>query len=85
LVDARVALRARGISVPVASTIGAGDSFVGGLVWALSREADTEQAFRTAMAAGAAALLVSGTALCQAADVKRFSAQVLVEPASAAQ
>jgi len=81
LVTAERALRARSVQVDVASTIGAGDSFVGGLVWALAREADLEQAFRYGMAAGAAALLTAGTALCQPADVERLMQQVQVSPA----
>ena len=78
LVTAEKALRARSVSVEVASTIGAGDSFVAGLVWALEREGDLERAFRYGMAAGAAALLSPGTALCQPGDVERLSRQVVV-------
>jgi len=81
LVTADKALRAKSLPVQVASSIGAGDSFVGGLLWALHRQADIEQAFRYGMAAGAAALLTAGTALCQAADVERLHKQVLVTPA----
>ncbi|MEO7160232.1 MAG: 1-phosphofructokinase family hexose kinase [Polaromonas sp.] len=81
LVTADRALRARSLPVPVASSIGAGDSFVGGLVWALNRHEALEQAFRYGMAAGAAALLAPGTALCQAADVERLHRQVLITPA----
>lgn len=81
LVTADRALRARSLPVPVASSIGAGDSFVGGLVWALNRQIDLDQAFHYGMAAGAAALLAPGTALCQAADVERLHQQVLVTPA----
>ncbi|MGC1174970.1 PfkB family carbohydrate kinase, partial [Polaromonas sp.] len=81
LVTAGQALRAQAVPVTVASTIGAGDSFVGGLVWALGRQAGLEQAFRYAMAAAAAALLTSGTALCQPADVERLCGQVVVTPA----
>ncbi|MBV8618835.1 MAG: 1-phosphofructokinase family hexose kinase [Curvibacter sp.] len=79
LVSARQAWRAPALSVPVASTIGAGDSFVGGLVWALARQDDLEQALRLAMAASAAALLSEGTALCQPAEVQRLRAQVRLE------
>jgi len=81
LVTADRTLRARAVPVKVASTIGAGDSFVGGLVWALNRGDDLEQAFRYGMASGAAALLTAGTALGQAADVERLSRDVKVEPA----
>ena len=80
LVTADTVLRARGVPVKVASTIGAGDSFVGGLVWTLNRGGDLEQAFRYGMASGAAALLTAGTALCQATDVERLSKDVIIEP-----
>ena len=65
----------------VASAVGAGDSFLAGLVWGLSRQLDLGQAFAQAMAAGAAAVLAPGTALCQAADVQRLAQQVHVAPA----
>lgn len=81
LVTAKQALRARSLPVKVASSIGAGDSFVGGLLWALSRHEDLEPAFRYGMAAGAAALLAAGTALCQAADVERLHNEVRITPA----
>ena len=80
LVTADRALRARSLPVRVASSIGAGDSFVGGLLWALNRREELEQAFRYGMAAGAAALLAPGTALCQAADVERLHREVAVCP-----
>jgi len=78
LVTADQALRAKGVPIKVASSIGAGDSFVAGLVWALSRSDDLEQAFRYGMAAGAAALLSAGTALCQKADVERLHDEVTI-------
>lgn len=81
LVTADRTLRAQSVPVKVESSIGAGDSFVGGLIWALNRNADLEQAFRYGMAAGAAALLTGGTALCQAADVERLHNEVTVTPA----
>ncbi|PKO40928.1 MAG: phosphofructokinase [Betaproteobacteria bacterium HGW-Betaproteobacteria-3] len=76
LVSRDATVRAQGLAVPVASTIGAGDSFLGGLLWALSRAMPLEQALRQAMAAGAAALLGPGTALCQATDVARLRDEV---------
>ncbi len=78
LVTADTALHADSIPVKVASSIGAGDSFVGGLIWALNRNIALESAFRYGMAAGAAALLTSGTSLCQAADVERLHREVTV-------
>ena len=78
LVTADKALRAGAVPVKVVSTIGAGDSFVGGLLWALHRGIDLEQALPYAMASAAAALLTAGTALCQAADVERLCKEVIV-------
>ncbi len=78
LVTREAALRAAGLAVPVASTIGAGDSFTAGLLWALDAGAPLDEALRYAIAAGAAALLRPGTALCQPADVRRLQAQVVV-------
>ena len=81
LVTANQALRARSLPVAVRSTIGAGDSFVAGLVWALNRGAELEEAFRYGMACGAAAVLSAGTALCQARDVERLHGQVVITSA----
>lgn len=76
LVTGEVALRARALQVPVASSIGAGDSFLAGLLVALQGTQDLKEAFATAMAAGAAALLEPGTALCRPQDVARLRQQV---------
>ena len=78
LITADYALRAPALTVKVASTIGAGDSFVGGLVWALSQGHPVAEAFRYAMATSAAALLSSGTALCDPGDVARLHEQVQI-------
>ena len=80
LVTREGAWRAPALAVDVVSTIGAGDSFVGGLVFALARGEDAPAAFRHGMAASAAALLSSGTALCSADDVQRLMPQVRIEP-----
>lgn len=78
LVSADTTLRAASVRVDVVSTIGAGDSLVGGLVWALEQGRSLEQALRYGMAAGAGALLSAGTALCEVADVERLHEQVVV-------
>jgi 6-phosphofructokinase 2 len=78
LVSADGAWQSPALSVQVESTIGAGDSFVGGLVWALARGAPPHEAFAHAMAASAAALLSAGTALCRPEDVARLLPQVIV-------
>ena len=80
LVTAEGAWRAGALDVPVASTIGAGDSFVAGLVWGLSRGCAPELAFAQALATSAAALLCSGTSLADPADVARLLPQVRVRP-----
>lgn len=75
LVTHQGAWHAPGLAVPVRSTIGAGDTFVGAFVAALAqRHTDAnssalQHALRQAMAASAAALASLGTALCQASDV----------------
>jgi 6-phosphofructokinase 2 len=54
------------------SSVGAGDSFLGGMVWSLASGHDLEEALRYGVAAGSAALLSGGTALCRAEDVWRL-------------
>jgi 6-phosphofructokinase 2 len=65
-------------AVPVAarSTIGAGDSMLAGMLVGLLRGLPLREAVRFGMAAGAAALLGSGTQLCRASDVERFHSQL---------
>lgn len=67
------------LSVPVSTTVGAGDSFVGGMVHALARGALLREAFGRGVAAASAALLSSGTGLCQAADVERLHREVILQ------
>ena len=70
--------QAHGITVDVQTTIGAGDSFVGAMVWSLSRDDTLLKAFQYGMAAGAAALLAPGTSLCQAAEVHSLLPRVTI-------
>ncbi len=77
-VTAQHALLAESLPVNVRTTIGAGDSFVGGWLWSWLQGHDATLQFRTAMAASAAALLGEGTSLCQADDVHRLMADVQV-------
>jgi 6-phosphofructokinase 2 len=78
LVTADQAWRALPLAINVVSTVGAGDSFLGGMVSALAAGQSMEQAFRVAVAAGSAAVLTAGTGLCQEADVMRLLAQVKI-------
>jgi len=73
-------LRAAPVEVEVASAVGAGDSFLAGMVWRLSEGDGPEAAFRFAVAAGTAALLTPGTELCRKDDVERLLPQVRISP-----
>lgn len=73
-------LRAEPLTVELASVVGAGDSFLGAMVWSLARERDLDKALRYAASAGAAALLSPGTELCLPEDVLRLLAQTVVTP-----
>ncbi|HSV80174.1 MAG TPA: 1-phosphofructokinase family hexose kinase [Ramlibacter sp.] len=72
------AWHAPALDVPVASTIGAGDSFLGGLVAGLARGSAPDAALAQAIATSAAALLTAGTALCRREDVDRLLPRVVV-------
>jgi 6-phosphofructokinase 2 len=62
------------IPVEARSTVGAGDSMLAGIIFGLSRGMPLCDAVRFGMAAGAAALLGSGTQLCRRGDVERLYA-----------
>lgn len=71
------------LDIPVASAVGAGDSFVGGLVWGLQQGLALEQAFAWGIAAGSAALLHAGTGLCRHEDIVRLHGLVCATPLQA--
>jgi len=62
-------------TVPIRSSVGAGDSMVGGLVLALARGDTIEAAARFGIAAGAAAVMTTGSSLCRREDVDRLAAR----------
>lgn len=64
------------LKIKALSAVGAGDSFLAGMVQALSEGKSNRDAFRTGMAAGAAACLNIGTQLCYKADVDRLLAEI---------
>ena len=76
LVTAERAWRALPLRIEAVSTVGAGDSFVGGLVAALAGGKPLDEAFRVAVAAASAAVMMPGTGLCQPEDVKRLLSEV---------
>ncbi|MEY9951605.1 1-phosphofructokinase family hexose kinase [Leifsonia sp. EB34] len=58
--------------VDAVSSVGAGDSFLAGFVLRLSQGRSVQDAFRTAVAAGAAAVTTPASELCRREDVERF-------------
>jgi 6-phosphofructokinase 2 len=74
-------LRADAVPVVEVSAVGAGDSFLGALVWRLAAGAPIEEAFRYGIAAGSAALLTPGTELSRREDIERLYPQVTVKTA----
>jgi 6-phosphofructokinase 2 len=78
LVTADKVYRAQPMSIEPVSTVGAGDSFLGGLVAALATNNSLQQAFRVAVAAGSAAVLSPGTELCRKDVVQRLLPEVKV-------
>lgn len=79
MVTDSLALRSAPIKVEEVSAVGAGDSFLGGMVWALTRGEDMETAFRYAVAAGTAAVLTPGTGLSLPPDVMSLYEKVVIE------
>jgi 6-phosphofructokinase 2 len=79
--------RAQAVPVTVRSTIGAGDSFLGGWLhgWRLQAANDRdddqaiETAFRWAMATAASAVSSYGTALCDPQQIQRLLSEVKIE------
>jgi 6-phosphofructokinase 2 len=75
-----MALRANGLPVDPISVSGAGDSFLGAMVWSLVKSDSLETALRYGVAGGSAALLNPGTELCHSEDVHRLASQIIVTP-----
>jgi 6-phosphofructokinase 2 len=67
-------------AVPIKSSVGAGDSLVAGIVLSLARGRPLGEAVRFGVAAGAAAVMNPGTALCRREDVERLYPQVMTSP-----
>lgn len=72
-------VRAHPAEIKVVSGIGAGDSFLGAMIWRLASCDDLVDAFRYGVAAGSAALLTPGTRLCQRADVESLYPDVKLD------
>jgi 6-phosphofructokinase 2 len=76
LADQNGIYRVPALKIKALSAVGAGDSFLAGMVHALSESESNRDAFRNGMAAGAAACLNIGTQLCHKADVDRLLAEM---------
>ena len=72
-------LRAYALPIKPVSVVGAGDSFLGAMIWSLATGHDVATAFRYGVAAGSAALLLPGTELCLREDVERLVGDVKVQ------
>lgn len=73
-------LRAPALEVKIASTVGAGDSFLAAMVWRLAAGGTLEEAFRYGIAGGTAALLSPGTSLAGKEDTERLASLVKLNP-----
>ncbi len=78
LVTADGAWRSAPLQVEVVSAVGAGDSFLGGVVASLAQGERLDHAFRVGIAAGSAAVMSPGTELCREEDVRQLLGQVRV-------
>lgn len=79
MVSAATAVSAPALHVPVAGTVGAGDSFLAGWLAAWEAGESLQEVLRTAVAAASAALLSPGTSLCDPTRVAALRGQVVVE------
>ena len=72
-------LRAQALPLKPVSVVGAGDSFLGGLIWSLTSSHAIETALRYGVAAGSATLLMPGTELCRREDIEQLTNDVKVQ------
>lgn len=64
------------LRIEAASAVGAGDSFVAGMIFALNTGMSELEAFRFGVASGSAAVLRAGTGLAYPSDIERLLKQV---------
>lgn len=70
---------AEGLSVPVKSTVGAGDSMVAAMVYSKEKGLDRETAIRLAVAMGAASVMQDGSQSPEGELVEKLAKQVKIE------
>jgi 6-phosphofructokinase 2 len=71
----------RAPTVKIRSKVGAGDSMVGGIVWALANDYEPLEAAQFGVAAGAAAVMTGGSELCRPDDVLDLYKRMEEKPA----
>jgi 6-phosphofructokinase 2 len=81
LVTKEAAWRAWPLPIKAVSTVGAGDSFLAAMVFALTSGRPHPEAFAHGVAAGSAALLSPGTQLCHPDDMRELLTHVVVDRA----
>ena len=79
LVTRDQALRSQALPIEPVSAVGAGDSFLGAMIFSLAKGKSLTDAFRLGMAAGSSALVNEGTDLCRPADAYRLYATATIE------
>jgi 6-phosphofructokinase 2 len=80
LVTSHQVFRGQAVPIKPISVVGAGDSFLGAMIWSLGCGHPIEHAFRYGIAAGSAALLMPGTEMCRREDVEHLVGEVKVQP-----
>jgi 6-phosphofructokinase 2 len=65
--------------VQVVSQVGAGDSTLAGFIYALTKKKSFRESLILASAAGTAAVMTAGTALCKKRDVERIKKDIKIE------
>lgn len=73
-------LRANGLPIDPISVSGAGDSFLGAMIWSLVNGNSLDDALRYGVAGGSAALLNPGTELCRPEDIQRLASGIVTIP-----
>lgn len=71
--------RAKGLDVPVKSTVGAGDSMVAAMAFGLERDISRTEQIALAMAMGAASVMCDGTQPPEVKTVYKLAQQVQIE------
>ena len=72
-------LFAPALRVTTASTVGAGDAMIGGMLLGFEKEGSMDRAFRYGVAAGAASVMTEGTQLIRPDDFERLLEQVRIQ------